>query len=321
MSLRPRAGSFASLQSPTADSGSKLAAVGSMVPQHSTSNPFLQVSSITVRISSLVVPEKAHFFVCLQLQKDESILDSNGRIRTEVSSGTRNSVQFKQNTFTFDTTTLSMPRNGPTNSSLPHPPFLHRSGSTLTSPSLALDPLNGLDINVSVYQVFPREDEAQGHTKLSAIGKASLMAILSQLDPSPLPESDTPVATNQTESGNGRLTRQGSTLSATGLEDDIIENDLIYSIPLVHFYDKEVEQDDADQSSTQTTTIMSEDTEVIEFGTLHISLELRKRVRNHYWVYTLSNYSKNHLLEKRHRTSPGIFSEKSENTRFTELFS
>jgi hypothetical protein len=230
-----------------------------------------------VKILSLIVPEKAHFFVRLQLQKDDLILDSNGRIRTEVSTGSKKTVHFKNNTFYFDASALTPQRNSVASTNPSHPPFLHRSASMLTSPSLPLDPLQGLDIVVAVYQVFPREDEEQGYTKLSAIGKASLMSIISQLDPSSHTETEAAPISNASDSLPGRLTRQGSALSSIGLDDEIIENELAYSVPLFHFYDKDDIEALSKNIPAQTSHLGTDDNEGIEFGQLNISLELRKR--------------------------------------------
>lgn len=279
MSLRPRAGSLAAAAPPSlADFGSKSFTGGPLSPSHAPSSPFLHLTSVSARINSLTVPEKGHFFVSLLLRKDDIVLDSIARSRTEVSSNSRRIIQYSNNLFNFDTRTLASQRTTSTSALYNHQGFLHRSTSSLSPASLLNDPVNGIEVSVLVYQVFPRDDDDQGFSKLCAIGRLSLSSLVHHASVCDN-DSDLPTSHSTNDVSTARLTRQGSSANNHVTDDSDDESGYSTSIPLVHYLEEDKEDLDDNATDAESSRLSAEETENIEFGRLAVSLELRRRVR------------------------------------------
>lgn len=236
------------------------------------------LASITVRISTLTVEEKGHFFVALVLRRDDLVLDPKPRARTEVSTATRELIQYQQNSFSFDARAL-----GPRRSQMSHLPFhlpqLHRSNSSLHSGSLLPDALHDLELHARIYQVFPRDEDGQGFTKCVAHGKISLTAFLSQAGLQAKDDGDTAQSTPSSESIPGRLLRQGSTVSSHVTDDSDLDSDVTTLIPLAHFDEDEDSLEDTPPVAADSTAYLTEEHEETGFGRLQVSIELQKQVR------------------------------------------
>lgn len=280
MSLRPRAGSLAAASPPSlGDFGPKSFTGGPLSPSHAPSSPFLHLASVSARINSLTVPEKGHFFVSLHLRKDDHIVDSVLRSRTEVSSNSRRIIQFNTNTFTFDARAIPSGRTSSSSVLYNHQGFLHRSTSTLSPSALLGDPASGLELSVLVYQVYPRDDDDQGFSKLCAVGRLPLSSLAQHANVHDKDDNDTPASHSSVETPTGRLTRQASSASNHQTDDSEDESGYSTSIPLVHYLDEDDDDLSIRHSDPESAHVTTEETENIEFGRLAISLELRRRVR------------------------------------------
>lgn len=287
MSLRPRAGSLAAASPPSlADFTSKNYSGTPISPSHAPSFPFLQLASVSVRINSLTVPEKGHFFVSLHLRKDDIILDSVARSRTEVSSSSRRILQFNNNSFTFDTRLLATQRQTSSSGIYNHQGFLHRSTSSLTPSALLTDPAIGIEVSVLVYQVFPRDDDEQGFSKLCAVGRLPLSSLASQASVYDKDEAELPAPHSTQEPPIARITRQGSSLSTHSTEDVDDESGYSTSIPLMHYLEDDKDDLALHGTDPEPSNNVAEETENIEFGRITLSLELRRRVRTLTTLFT-----------------------------------
>lgn len=259
--------------------GSKSYSSGPLSPSHAPSSPFLHLASVSARINSLTVPEKGHFFVSLHLRKDDHIVDSVLRSRTEVSSSSRRIIQFNTNTFTFDARALPSQRTSSSSVLYNHHGFLHRSTSTLSPSALTLDPTSGLELTVLVYQVYPRDDDDQGFSKLCAVGRLPLSSLSQHANVHDKDDNDTPTSHSSLEPPTSRLMRQSSSAVNHPTDDSEDESGYSTSIPLVHYLDEDDDDLSISHADPESTHGAPEETENIEFGRLAISLELRRRVR------------------------------------------
>lgn len=277
MTARPRAGSVAAPAPPhLLEPGIKSNSSHSLLPNHTPNSPFIVTNGIVVRLTNLVVNEEAHLFVCLQLRNsDDVVLEAKPRSRTEVSSCTRNIIQFHNNSFSFDIRPLHSTRT----SNTPH--LLHRSNSSL-SPGINIpDSLHGLEIYARVFQVFPREDDGQGYTKQVAYGKLPLSYIVNQPGFQFKEEIDTNTTLNGPEGVTARLVKQGSTIS-NNLDSlqCVDDNGFPTTISLSHvLYDEEDNVIDTLETTDGRYQGSDEQDEENSFGQLNISVELRRQVR------------------------------------------
>jgi len=276
MSNRPRS---SSAHFPIIDSAPKGLNTGPSSPTHPPSYPFLHISSLNVRINSLLVHKKGHFFASVQLRKDDLLLDSLPRNRTEVSTQTRETIHFQHNIFNFDTRSIATHRNAPAGAPAPRPPFLPRSASSISSASMLTDSLKGVELQFVVYQVVPTEDDVHGYTKAIAKGLIPLSSLVSQ------PGFHLKEENNETKSFTpsnaiiGRLTRQGSTTSSNATdESDSDDFGVSAPVPLL-----EISPTDYDISSNRSyagkQSMDHTEAEENEIGTMIISVDIRKRVR------------------------------------------
>jgi len=275
MSVRPRSNSA---QPPMVDSSHKLLANGPSSPTHVPSYPFLLISSLNIRLGTLTVHKQGHFFATVHLRKDDVILESLPRNRTEVCSETRESIHFTQNIFNFDIRALATSRNG--SSSVPgtRPPFLPRSGSSMSSVSLIAEGLKGIELHIAIYQVVPTEDDEHGFTKLVAKGHLPLSALVSHpgFHVKEEHEEDKLLASSEIP---GRLTRQGSTTSIATDDSDSDDFGVPATITLLDSLEEDEEEhsDNHLKGSSRSMTIM--DYEESEFGSMTVRVDFRKRVR------------------------------------------